>query len=99
LVPEDTFEVWDGLGHGGEGETSMMLHIDPSLVDLSRARGVVPDLPSYIEVKWTFDELTPYGATGDPSKATIEKGRLMSESLVNMLVDSIKRMDERDWKT
>jgi creatinine amidohydrolase len=99
LVPEGTFEVWGGLGHGGEGETSMMLHIDPSLVDLSRARGIVPDLPNYVEVKWTFDELTPYGTTGDPSKATSEKGRLMGESLVNLLVDFIERMDERDWET
>jgi creatinine amidohydrolase len=98
LVPEGTFEVWDGLGHAGEGETSMMLHVDPSLVDLTRAKGVVPDLPSHVEVKWTFDELTPYGATGDPSKATPEKGRLMAEALVNLLVDFIKKMDHRDWE-
>jgi len=97
LVPEGTFEVWDGLGHAGEGETSMMLHVDPSLVDLTRAKGVVPDLPSHVEVKWTFDELTPYGATGDPSKATPEKGKLMAEALVNLLVEFIKKMDDRDW--
>ena len=42
LVPPDTFEVWGGLGHAGEGETSMMLRVDPGLVDMDRARGVVP---------------------------------------------------------
>jgi creatinine amidohydrolase len=99
LVPEGTFEVWDGLGHGGEGETSMMLRVDPSLVDMGRARGVVPDLPDHVEVKWTFDEITPYGATGDPSKATAEKGRLMNDALIRALVDFVKVMDERDWET
>jgi creatinine amidohydrolase len=97
LVPEDTFEVWDGLGHGGEGETSMMLHVDPTLVDMPRARGVVPDLPAQLEHKWLFHEITPYGATGDPTKATAEKGRLMNESLVNLMVESIEELDRKDW--
>ncbi|HEX9915567.1 MAG TPA: creatininase family protein, partial [Candidatus Bathyarchaeia archaeon] len=83
----------------GEGETSMMLRVDPGLVDMSRARGVVPDLPSHVEVKWTFDELTPYGATGDPSKATPEKGRLMHDALVKLLVEFLKKMDEKNWET
>ena len=30
LLPEKTFEVWGGLGHGGEGETSMMLAVAPN---------------------------------------------------------------------
>ena len=99
LVPEDTFEVWGGLGHAGEGETSMMLRVDPGLVDMRRAKGVVPDLPQHVEVKWTFDELTPYGATGDPSKATREKGELMNDALVGLLVEFVKGMDEKGWET
>jgi len=99
LMPQGTFQVWGGLGHGGEGETSMMLRVDPGLVDMSKARGVVPDLPSGVEVKWTFDELTPYGATGDPSKATPEKGRLMHDALVKLVVDTLKRLDGEDWET
>jgi len=98
LVPEGTFEVWGGLGHAGEGETSMMLRVAPSLVDLEKARGVVPDLLSHVQLIWTFDELTPYGVTGDPTKATKEKGRLMSDVLVSLLVEFIEKMDERDWK-
>ncbi|MCW4049349.1 MAG: creatininase family protein [Candidatus Bathyarchaeota archaeon] len=98
LVPEGTFEVWDGLGHGGEGETSMMLRVDPSLVDMKKAKGVVPDLPSHVQYKWTFDEITPYGVTGDPTKATPEKGRLMNDALVELLVDFIEKMDENNWE-
>jgi creatinine amidohydrolase len=98
LVPEGTFEVWDGLGHGGEGETSMMLAVAPELVEMERAEGVVPDLPVHVQVKWRFDELTPYAVTGDPTKATPEKGRLMRDALVDLLVDFIGEMDGKDWK-
>jgi creatinine amidohydrolase len=60
---------------------------------------LVPDLPSGVEVKWTFDEITPYGATGDPSKATAEKGELMHDALVRLLVDTLVRLDEESWET
>ena len=99
LLPEGTFEVMGGLGHGGEGETSMMLAVAPELVDMGRARGVVPDLPAHVQVKWLFDELTPYGATGDPTKATAQKGVRMRDALVNLLVSFIKQMDEKEWET
>jgi len=97
LLPSDAFEVWGGLGHAGEGETSMMLAIEPELVDMERAEGVVPDLPQHVELKWTFDELTPYGVTGDPTKATVEKGELMRDALVELLVSFVEKMDEKDW--
>ena len=98
LLPKGTFEVWDGLGHAGEGETSMILALKPELVDMEHARGVVPALPEEVSLKWTFDELTSYGATGDPTKATREKGKKMKQVLVNYLVDFVKKMDEADWK-
>jgi len=97
LLPSDTFEVWGGLGHAGEGETSIMLAIEPELVDMEQARGVVPELPQHVELKWTFDELTPYGVTGDPTKATAEKGELMRDALVELLVSFVEEMDEKDW--
>ncbi len=99
LLPPGTFKVWDGLGHGGEGETSMMLQVNPSLVDMRYAKGVVPDLPPHVKVKWTFDELTPYGVTGAPEEASTEKGKMMSDALVEHLVEFIAWMDERDWET
>ncbi len=45
LLPENFFEVWNGLGHGGEGELSMGLALFPDLCHPDRARGVVPNLP------------------------------------------------------
>ena len=99
LLPPDTFEVWDGLGHAGEGETSIMLALHPELVEMQYAKGRVPkDLPENMEIKWLFSELTSVGATGDPTKGTERKGKMMKEVLVKSVVDFIKKMDAVDWK-
>ena len=75
----------------------MMLAVAPELVCMERAKGVIPKLPEYIQLKWTFNELTPYAATGDPTKATLEKGKMMRDALVDSLVSFIDRMEEQDW--
>lgn len=98
LLPEGTFEAWGGLGHGGEGETSMALAIAPELVEMEYARGRIPKLPLHVQVKWRFEELTPYGVTGDPTKASAEKGKMMMEALIELLTSFIKEMDERNWE-
>jgi creatinine amidohydrolase len=98
LLPKGTFEAWGGLGHAGEGETSMMLKVAPELVNLSKARGHIPALPEHIKVMWLFKEITPFGVTGDPTKATSEKGMLMWNALVNHLVSFIRDMDKDGWE-
>ncbi len=97
LLPDNTFEVWDGLGHGGEGETSIALAIVPELVDMSNTKGMLPDMDLNVRLVWNFDELTRYGATGAPEKATEKKGRQMKEALVEYLVNFVKRMDKQGW--
>ncbi len=98
LLPKGTFEAWGGLGHAGEGETSIMLKVAPELVNLSRARGHIPTLPEHVQVKWLFKEITPFGVTGDPTKATSEKGILMWNALVDHLVSFIEDMDRDGWE-
>ncbi|WP_211240349.1 creatininase family protein [Aminiphilus circumscriptus] len=39
----DMFDVWNGLGHGGEGETSITMAVRPELVDVSLAERQVPE--------------------------------------------------------
>ena len=97
LVPPGFFDVWNGLGHGGEGETSICLALFPDLCDPSKAAGVVPHLPPYVDVKWTFNELTNVGASGDPTKASLEKGKKMREILVNTVVGILTDLDKNDW--
>lgn len=97
LVPEDTFEVWNGLGHAGEGETSMGLALFEELMEMEHARGVVPELPEFLDIKWRFDELTDTGASGDPSKGTKTKGLKMEAAVLQVLEDFIREMDRTDW--
>jgi len=97
LLPPDFFEAWKGLGHGGEGETSICLELLPELCGMSKAAGVVPHLPKYVDVKRKFNELTNTGVTGDPTKATPEKGRKMREAMVEAVVKSISALDATDW--
>lgn len=98
LLPPGTFEVWNGLGHAGEGETSICLELFPHLVDMEHARGVVPNLPPNADLKWKFSELTNTGATGDPSKATPAKGAAMRKVLVEAVVGFIQHLDSIDWQ-
>jgi len=97
LLPKDFFAVWNGLGHGGEGETSICLELFPELCDVSKAAGVVPHLPRYLDVKWLFKELTNTGTSGDPTKGTREKGRKMREVLVEAMVKVLSELDRSGW--
>jgi creatinine amidohydrolase len=97
LLPKDFFAVWNGLGHGGEGETSICLELFPELCDPSKAAGVVPKLPKYLDVKWLFNELTNTGTSGDPTKGTREKGRRMREVLVEAIVKVLTELDRSGW--
>jgi creatinine amidohydrolase len=92
------FEVWNGLGHAGEGETSAMLVTRPDLVDMNYAQGRVPQFPyedqGFIQTIWEFGELTEFGATGDPSKATTEKGQKIMDYVVGQIVTYFQKLDE-----
>ncbi len=95
LLPPNFFEVWNGLGHGGEGETSICLALFPELCDMENARGMIPELDDFVREMWTFGEITDEGATGAPSKGTREKGEKMRDLLVERIVKSLTRMQEQ----
>jgi creatinine amidohydrolase len=97
LLPDNFFEVWKGLGHGGEGESSICLELFPELCNMASAKGVVPKLPPWIDIKWRFSELTNTGASGDPTKATKEKGAKMRQVLVDTVVKLLQDLDAHDW--
>jgi creatinine amidohydrolase len=98
LVPADTFEAGDGLGHGGEGETSMGLAVFPHLCNMAAAKGMVPEVDDNVSLVWNFAELTDFGATGSPELASAEKGEKMKTALVDCLVDFVHKMDTLNWR-
>ena len=99
---KEDFEVWDGLGHGGEGETSIMMAVNESLVDLEDAVRQMPDdmikLSEHSSVIFDITEITTTGAIGDPTRATKEKGEKMLSIVVDYLVDLIQTLEKNDWK-
>jgi creatinine amidohydrolase len=96
---KDLFDVWNGLGHGGEAETSGMLAVRPELVNMELApKDVVPMLPEHIRIYWKFNELTQTGATGSPRNASIQKGKDTLHALEDVLVSFIDDMRSKNWK-
>ena len=98
-VNKDLFDEWSGLGHGGEAETSAMLHVRPDLVNMNHApRKTIPKLPDNLRLYWNFKELTNTGATGAPRKATRSKGKEVLKALERLLLAFINDMEKNDWK-
>jgi creatinine amidohydrolase len=74
--------------HGGDVETSLMLHFRPDLVDMSKAQNFVSNVDraeTDFELlrhtgthafAWIATDLNPHGVVGNASIATAEKGRL-----------------------
>lgn len=91
-----------GMAHGGEFETSLMLHLRPELVHDEELDGTYMHEPyehggkdllvgGPLSVYRTFDEYSESGAIGDPSLASAEKGaeifELLGDELENILVE------------
>jgi creatinine amidohydrolase len=85
----------EGGSHADEIETSMMLFIDPLLVDMSRAvkdyypRSNPFTLTRRPSATGTYSRS---GVWGDPTIATREKGQLLVETLVAGILDDISRL-------
>jgi len=87
-----------GMGiHGGLGETSLVLHLRPDLVDMGAATRHVPEgLSAYRHVRfggpvafgWTSDDFGPSGVIGDPTGASAERGKQQFEAIVATMGDA-----------
>jgi creatinine amidohydrolase len=97
----DAAEIRHGI-HGGQIETSIMLHLHPDLVDMSRAENFVP-LSVQIEHEsdllgraaqygWQTQDLHPKGACGDAASATAELGRELVERAATRLLVLIEEI-------
>ena len=81
------------LSHACEYETSLMLHLHRSLVQMERARGddaEALDLPPGVRVSGRFNLKSETGALGRPELATAEKGA----SLLTAIVDEVSTLVE-----
>ena len=85
-----------GMGHAGEFETAMMMHLRPDLVKADRAVTVYPDpgssylntdllASSPVRTYLDFKDLSPTGVLGDPSHASPEAGSRYFTTVVDAL--------------
>jgi creatinine amidohydrolase len=84
--------------HGGEVETSAMLHLHPTLVDMQRARNFVPLSVQLEEAQsmltpegaigfgWRIEDLNPAGALGNSAAADAERGRELIQRAAAALI-------------
>ena len=84
-VPEGMYSERERMFgiHGGDYETSVMLHFRPDLVDMtaaqdfrSSAEGAAIPPTGPIGYGWIASDLNPAGVAGDAHLATADKGRL-----------------------
>jgi creatinine amidohydrolase len=90
------------VGHADEIETSMMLAIEPKLVDMSKAVRGEPSLPTplsfesedmaKISFSWNAKELSKSGVIGDPQLASVESGRILLEYATEVISTIINRL-------
>ncbi len=89
-----------GLGiHAGHGETSLVLHLRPDLVDMSLAERNVPEHFADLEhigfngmpvsFGWLSSDFGPSGVIGDPTAATAEAGAALFEESVSTSVAAL----------
>ena len=95
---EEGVSEQEGGTHADEMETSMMLYIKPGIVDMSKTvkdydptggQGLTRD-PENIGPKYS-----PTGVFGDPTLATLEKGRVAVEARVRFIVDELRAFIEK----
>ncbi|HYY71349.1 MAG TPA: creatininase family protein [Nitrososphaeraceae archaeon] len=95
----NTFDIWYGLGHGGEAETSALMRIRPELVDKNNIpEDTIPKLPKHLKIYWTMDELTKTGATGSATSASVNKGEIICKILEDILISFLRDMEKTQWK-
>ena len=96
--------------HGGESETSIMLHLCPELVKMELAEDFRTSQLQFeqrfkhlrghggMPFGWKAQDLHPSGAAGDASKATAEKGRATIDHQARAFVELLEDVHSFDWQ-
>ena len=94
-------ELGQGI-HAGHGETSLVLHVRPDLVDMTLAERHVPEHLAgleYIGINgkpvafgWLSNDFGPTGVIGDPTRATAEAGKVIFDASVAGSVAALREI-------
>jgi len=96
-----------GMGvHGGTEETSIMLHLAPELVDMSKAARRVPEaiaenqyvkFGGRVSFGWMSNDFFPDGYIGDPTTATAELGKTLFEGSVRGFCEALREIRDFNY--
>ena len=96
-----------GMAHGCELETSVLLHLRGDLVRMDKAERDLAsqrseffywdlEAPSPVFFQEFFSRYSRTGTSGDPTKATEEKGRRFVDAVVERLIALIRDLRQRE---
>jgi creatinine amidohydrolase len=109
--PEGLVEARENLYgiHGGDVETSIMLHLRPDLVKMDKAEDFLSAQLDLIKefkhlrfhqaaarIGWKAQDLNPAGAVGNAARATAERGRLIVDHQARLFVELLEEMTRFD---
>lgn len=92
--------------HGGHDETSLMLHLRPDLVDMSKATPNVPEhlaqnqhvrFGGSVSFGWLSNDFGTQGHIGDPTQANPEEGARLFARVTQRLVEQITEIAAFDF--
>ena len=89
-IPHGIVET-ENDSHAGEVETSLMLHLRPAHIN-GTSPEEYPSFPTSILVR-NKKKFWPGGVWGDPSKASLEKGKTVLQNEVEVLLRLVKRIE------
>ena len=96
--------------HGGEIETSMMLHLAPELVQMEHAgcfHSTSQDRAKHFPILgngksakmgWAMEDYNPCGAVGNAAGATADKGRAVLNAAAQQLALLLQEIAALDWR-
>jgi creatinine amidohydrolase len=108
--PKDIYsdvETRHGI-HGGDSETSLVLHFRPELVDMSKAQDFASvaerDEQQFTHLRptgmlsyaWIASDINPAGVAGEASRATADKGRITVEAAVAGFIELLREVERKE---
>ena len=92
--------------HGGLDETSVMLHLRPNDVDMTKAERNVPEwmtdrehvkFGGSVQFGWLSNDFGEVGHIGDPTGATAERGAQLFDESVSFILDQLRDIVDFDF--
>lgn len=94
---QDILKITDSRGHAGEDESSVMLAYNKNLVDMNELKSNLYQGKYRVYFKESGKVDLKYAITGDPEKATVEKGERIIDVMVERMTEVVAYMKQEKY--